>query len=74
MNVKNNVITNYVKESFAELSKVTWPTKNQAVKLTIIVLVFCLIMAILIGAVDLGFNKLYEMLLDFKTGGLPITQ
>ena len=74
MSVKNNVVTNYIKESFTELSKVTWPTRNQAVKLTIIVLVFCLVMAGVIGAVDLGFNKLYEMVLNFNTGGLTITQ
>lgn len=74
MSIKQNRLTNYVKESLSEFSKVTWPTKNQAVKLTAIVLVFCLIMAVLLGAVDLGFTKLYELLLDYKTGGIIVTQ
>lgn len=61
--MKDNVVTNYVKSSFQELSKVTWPTKNQAVKLTIIVLVFCLISAFVFGAIDFLFTKGFQYLI-----------
>jgi len=57
------VVTNYIKASFEELTKVVWPTKNQAVKLTVIVLTFCLVLALALGAVDLGFNELYTYVL-----------
>ncbi len=61
--MKENAVTNYVKQSFQELSKVTWPTKNQAIRLTVIVLVFCLIAALILAAIDFGFNELFSYLL-----------
>lgn len=64
MNLKDNALVNYFRESFEELGKVTWPTKNQAVRLTGIVLVFCLVAAIVIGVFDYGFNELYTYLLS----------
>lgn len=60
-------ITNYVKGSLEELTKVVWPTKNQAVRLTIIVMVFCVVVAIFLGAVDLGFSELYKYVLNSLT-------
>lgn len=59
----DNMVSSYIRESFEELSKVTWPTKNQAVKLTIIVLVFCVITALVLGVLDLGLNRLFDYLL-----------
>lgn len=61
------ILTNYIRSSFEELSKVVWPTKNQAVKLTIIVLVFCLIVAILLGVADYVFNYGYNYLLKLTS-------
>jgi len=61
--MKENIISNYIKTSFQELTKVTWPTKNQAVRLTIIVLIFCLVVAFLLGALDFVFNEFYQYLL-----------
>ncbi|MBI2634459.1 preprotein translocase subunit SecE [Candidatus Peregrinibacteria bacterium] len=55
--------TNYIRASFEELTRVTWPTRNQAVKLTILVFIFCLIAAVIVGAFDFGFNELYSYLL-----------
>lgn len=59
-----NSITNYIRGSFTELTKVVWPTKSQAVKLTIIVMVFCLLSAFVLGALDYGFNSLYTFILN----------
>lgn len=58
-----NAIKSYIKHSFEELTKVTWPTKAQAVKLTIIVFGLCMVMAVLVGALDLGFAALHDLLL-----------
>ena len=55
-----NRITAYLKTSFEELTKVAWPTKNQAVKLTIIVLIFCIVIALFLGAVDYLFSELHS--------------
>jgi preprotein translocase subunit SecE len=59
-----NSIKNYIKGSFEELTKVTWPTKNQAVRLTIIVLIFCIVIALFLGMLDYLFNLAYNYLLD----------
>ena len=59
-------IKNYLKNSFEELSKVTWPTKNQAVRLTIIVLVFCFIIGLALMGLDLLFNEGYEYILSLN--------
>jgi preprotein translocase subunit SecE len=47
----------FVKESLAELKKVVWPTKQQAVKLTLIVVGVSLITGALIGGLDYLFTQ-----------------
>lgn len=59
-------ITAYFRDSLKELSKVTWPTKNQAINLTLITLGFTLVCALLIGSLDLAFNEGYRMLLQLS--------
>ena len=65
LKMKENKITNYIKSSLQELTKVTWPTKNQAVKLTVIVLAFCLVFALFIAGIDflanLGYTELLKL-------------
>lgn len=55
----------YIKESFQELSKVSWPTLEQTVKYTAYVLIFSAITAALIGAMDLAFNSGYKQVVDY---------
>ena len=59
-------VKSYLKSSFEELSKVTWPTKKQAVRLTIIVLVFCFIIGVALTGLDLLLNEGYEYLLNLS--------
>ncbi len=59
-----NKIKNYIKGAFEELPKVVWPTKNQAIRITIIVLIFCLVTAIFLAAVDYAFTQGYTYLLQ----------
>ena len=61
------VLTGYFVDSWHELKKVTWPTKNQAIKLTGIVLGFCLVSALVLGLVDGGFSYLYKLLLSLTS-------
>lgn len=61
--MKGNVVSRYIKESMGELSKVTWPTKNKAVRLTIIVLIFTLVFAVFLGVLDYLFQLLYDYVL-----------
>lgn len=59
-----NKLKNYIKGAFEELPKVVWPTKNQAIKITIIVLIFCLATAVFLAVVDYGFTQGYTYLLQ----------
>ena len=48
----------FVGELVAELKKVTWPTRQETIRLTIIVLLICAAIALILGAVDYGFTHL----------------
>ena len=48
----------FLREVIIELRKVTWPTKQQVVTYTGVVIVFVTIMAVLVQALDLGFTRL----------------
>lgn len=52
----------FLQEVKAEISKVVWPTRKQAVQLTIMVLVVSAIVGIYIGALDFGFTNLINKL------------
>lgn len=59
-------LKNYVAESFQELGKVTWPTRNRAIQICILVLVFISVSAAFLAAVDFGFHQGYSALLDSR--------
>jgi len=46
------MIRKYLKESFAELHNVTWPTRKQGIRITTIVFGFMIVSAIIFGFVD----------------------
>lgn len=51
---------NYLKAVRGELSHVSWPSRNQAVGYTTLVIVISLIIAALLGAFDFVFTYLIE--------------
>ena len=56
-------IIKYLREARQELSKVTWPTKQQTINSTILVIVVSVAIAAFLGGADFGLNKLLEWLL-----------
>jgi preprotein translocase subunit SecE len=46
------------KNTWRELKKVTWPTRQNLLQYTLIVLVFMVFMGVVIGLFDLGATKL----------------
>jgi len=46
------MIRKYLKESFAELHNVTWPTRKQGIRITTIVFIFMIVAAVVLGFVD----------------------
>ena len=55
---------NYVTESRLELRKVTWPTLQETKRISISVLIFVAVMAVLLGLVDLGLSSLIKAVLS----------
>ena len=45
----------------AELSKVTWPTKDQVIRLTTVVIIISLVVGLFIGGLDFIFTKAVEL-------------
>ncbi|MCD8390350.1 MAG: preprotein translocase subunit SecE [Firmicutes bacterium] len=52
-------ITRFFKDTKAELKKVTWPTKEQLIHNTGIVLAFIIIFTIILSLLDFGFQELF---------------
>jgi len=52
----------FFQESYAELRKVTWPSRDEAVASTKVVLVSTLIIAAMLGLVDFILFKLVDWL------------
>ena len=53
-------VLRYFRDTRAELRKVTWPTREEAWKLTLIVLGTVLVMSIILGAADFIFGKIMQ--------------
>lgn len=56
-------IIKYLREVKVELSKVTWPTRAESLKLTVIILVASLAVGLYIGGLDLIFTNLLGLFL-----------
>lgn len=60
---RSNFIVRYLRETVAELRKVNWPTRQEAVQLTIIVLVVIFLMSSLLGVLDFLFSRLFGFII-----------
>ena len=50
-------------EILTELRRVTWPTREETTRLTIMVITVSAVVGLFLGAIDLGFAKLFGLLL-----------
>ena len=55
-------IRRFWRETIGELRKVTWPTREEALSLTRVVLIVTIIMSIILGLMDFGFAQLVGLL------------
>jgi len=56
-------IINFLKGVRTELKKVTWPKREEVIKLTLVVFIFSAIAAFYLGGLDLAFTKILELLI-----------
>lgn len=56
-------VVQFFKESRAELKKVIWPTKEDVLSSVKVVIVSTIIIAVVLGLLDLGFSALFRLLM-----------
>jgi preprotein translocase SecE subunit len=59
-----NTIANYFRDAVQELNHVRWPTRQQAIKLSIIVLGFTLASSAAFGVVDFLLSRVVKIMLS----------
>lgn len=50
----------FLRETYTELTKVTWPTRQEVVRLTVVVILVSLIVGVFIGGLDLIFTSILQ--------------
>ncbi|MCB0001495.1 MAG: preprotein translocase subunit SecE [Anaerolineae bacterium] len=55
---QENRLTRYLRESRAEMRKVTWPTREEAINLTSIVLIVTFLMSLFLWGLDVVFDSI----------------
>jgi preprotein translocase subunit SecE len=60
---KQNFISRYFRETSGELRKVTWPTRQEATSLTIVVLIVVALMSTFLGLLDFIYSRFFVLIL-----------
>lgn len=56
-------IRKFYRETTAELKKVSWPTRSEAIHLTRVVLIVIVVMGALLGILDYLFTQMFGLIL-----------
>ena len=59
---KPNRVVRYWRSTIGELRKVSWPTRHEAIRLTQIVLMVVVVMAVILGLLDFVFSRAIALL------------
>lgn len=60
---QENAIIRYLRETWFELKKVSWPTPRETLNLTIMVIVVTLFLAIVLGLLDWIYSMIFGLFL-----------
>lgn len=58
-----NRLQRYLRETIGELRKVSWPTRQEATNLTIVVLIVIIAMSTFLGLLDLIYSRIFVLIL-----------
>jgi preprotein translocase SecE subunit len=56
----NNAFVRFIRSSYRELRMTTWPTRQDTINWSLIVSAVCIVVAVILGAADLGLQKFVE--------------
>ena len=59
---KFNLVKTF-KDMWAELKKVTWPSKKDLIRHSLVVIVFVLILTVFVGLIDAGLSALLRLII-----------
>ena len=57
---RGGFLVGFVREVVSELRKVVWPTREEATRLTIMVLAVSITIGVALGLIDIGFADIIE--------------
>ena len=60
---RENALQRFLRETIGELRKVTWPTRQEAVNMTIIVIIVMTVVSLFLWLIDLGATRLIGLAL-----------
>ena len=61
---RRDAIVRGLRDTRSELRKVTWPTRQETINLTLVVIAFSVVMGLILGGVDLAVTKALMWLAD----------
>ncbi len=61
---KGNPVTRYLRETSAELKKVTWPVRRDALQLTGLVLIVVVLSSLVLGSLDFIFARVIQFVIS----------
>jgi len=56
-------VIQFFKESRAELKKVVWPTRDDVISSIKVVIISTIVVALILGLLDLGFSELFRIIM-----------
>jgi preprotein translocase subunit SecE len=66
--LRENRITKYLKEVRAEIRKVTWPSRQEVLRLSTIVVVVMIVMSAFMAIIDFAFSRLMQAIISLGAG------
>ena len=52
----------FLRETYDELKKVVWPTRDEVIRLTLVVIAISIVVGLYIGGIDYIFTKVTEFI------------
>jgi preprotein translocase subunit SecE len=61
--MQDSAIIQYFRETYFEVKKVSWPTRREAVNLTVIVILVTTFLSIVLGIIDWIYSMIFGLFL-----------
>jgi preprotein translocase subunit SecE len=59
----DRIVPRFIQDIFSELRKVSWPTRDETIRLTVVVVIVSVTIGLMLGGVDIAFNWIVDQTL-----------